>query len=175
MARNGGSRKGHALMSGLCRVGKNAGIAWPDQWQSYSIFRGPDGRRHTAKLNILIPRSIGIGFLPLSSTTFSLGCFYNFTGTQPLLKARHWIFSVWCDQPPKGKPHWDGFYKGTGSLRSGKATFFNIKAKLKALSFRGHLRKKPETTTPMIAMMVELRKGLDRFQLQLLELSIAPK
>src|SRR5271156_5731229 len=28
------------------------------------IFRGPDGRRHTAKLNILIPRSIGIGFLP---------------------------------------------------------------------------------------------------------------
>jgi hypothetical protein len=38
-----------------------------------------------------------------------------------------------------------------------KATFFNIKARLKAFSFQGHLPKKPETTTPMTAMMAELR------------------
>jgi len=26
--------KGHSLLSGFCRVGKNPDIAWPDQWQS---------------------------------------------------------------------------------------------------------------------------------------------
>jgi hypothetical protein len=65
--------------------------------------------------------------------------------------------------------------KGSVTCALGNLTFFNIKAKLKAFSFREPLRKKPETTPQTMAIMVELKKGPDRFQLQLLELSIAPK
>lgn len=55
--------------------------------------------------------------------------------------------------------------KGPVACALEKLTFFNIKAKLNALSFPEPPPppKKAETTTPMTVMTVQLRKGPDRF------------